>query len=264
MHGPMRILPTLLFTFLVHCGHAQVVNGGFENGLNGWNTPCACAPVQTSADIPPGGGSTSLSIGIVDLNCICTVTDAVHQATPWLYPGQWVLSAWIKSAEAGNVPGASVRITEGPAFTSPLVADAWSFAGDWTFVADTFLVTSTTNFAALELSLIPDDGNQMAAGLLAYFDQVMLEPILGTAINGPATGPVAIFPNPATQKLWIDLPETPSSLQLFDAQGRSVPVHQMVFSAHTLELNVEALLPGPYVLRIANSSELSTLRFVEQ
>jgi len=260
----MRILPTLLFTFLVHCGHAQVVNGGFENGLNGWNTPCACAPVQTSADIPPGGGSTSLSIGIVDLNCICTVTDAVHQATPWLYPGQWVLSAWIKSAEAGNVPGASVRITEGPAFMSPLVADAWSFAGAWTFVADTFLVTSTTNFAALELSLIPDDGNQMTPGLLAYFDQVMLEPILGTAINGPAYGPVAVFPNPATDKLCIDLPQEPRSLQLIDALGRNVPLPQMVFNANRLEMNVEGLCPGTYLLRVANTTDLSTLRFVKQ
>ncbi|MCC7502748.1 MAG: T9SS type A sorting domain-containing protein [Flavobacteriales bacterium] len=260
----MRTLPAVLSFFLLLPIQAQVLNGSFENGINGWNVYCPCQPYQLTGNASPGGGQYAVEVGILDFNCPCTIVETIYQPASWLQPGTWVLSAWIRNADPGNVPGAAVRLSEGPAFNSTILADAWSDAGVWTLVADTFIVTGSTDINSLQLSLIPDDGNQMAAGLFGAFDQVQIQQLIGTSIEDQVDVPVELFPNPAIDKLWIDLPETPRSLQLFDSQGRSVPVPQMVFNASRLEMDVEGLCSGPYVLRVATSKDLSTLRFVKQ
>jgi len=260
----MRTLNTLLSLFLLLHGQAQVVNGGFENGLNGWNIYCPCQPYQLTGNVSPGGGQFALDVGILDFNCPCTIVETIYQQATWLQPGTWVLSAWIRNADPGNAPGAAVRLSEGPAFNSTILADAWSDAGIWTFVADTFNITAATNINALQLSLIPDDGNQMAAGLYAAFDQVQIQQVLVTSMDDRVDVLVGVFPNPATDKLWIDLPQEPRNLQLFDAQGGRLPVPRSAYSANRLELNVSVLPAGLYVLSITTTTGPKTLRFVKQ
>ena len=154
-------------------------------------------------------------------------------------------------------------MSEGPAFNSS-IADAWSNAGVWTFVADTFAVTGAANINSLQLSLIPDDGNQMSAAPFAAFDQVQIQLLPGASTDDATDGPTALFPNPTTNKLWVEIPYAPHSMQLSAAEGRCVRVPQFVQGARRPELDVEALCPGPYLLRIATGTDLSTLRFVKQ
>jgi hypothetical protein len=242
--------------------NAQLINGGFESGVSNWDQPCGCAPFQISADVPPGGGSSSLGIGIVDFNCPCTVTDAVHQPTTWLYPGQWVLSAWIKNADPGNVPGASVRITEGPAFSSNVISDAWSYAGAWTLVVDTFHVTINTDIPSLQLSLIPDDGNMIPPGLFAYFDRIMIEPILSTAMDDRYAGELSLYPNPAGSSVSITIEGPATGILLVDALGRSHSVHNFDRNANTITLDVSGLSSGTWLLKVITPRGTRMARFV--
>ena len=245
----------------------QITNGSFENAapfnVIDWNLPCACAPYQFSSDVPVGGGSWSLGVGIMDVdNCLCTVTDAIHQPTTWLYPGQWVLSGWIKNADPGNIPGAAIRISQGPAFSSTILADAWSFTGIWTAVNDTFLVTSSTNISALQVSLIPDDGNQIQPGLFAYFDQIMIEPILGTGIESRYPSDRLVYPNPSETNISIVLPGQVIEIILVDALGRQTFVRDHIRREATYTINVRDLSSGPWVIKAITTQGVTSASFI--
>lgn len=242
--------------------YPQVINGGFESGVSNWNQPCGCAPYQISNDVPLGGGSSSLGVGVVDMNCLCTVTDAVHQPTTWLYPGQWVLSAWIKSADPGNVPGAAVRISEGPAFSANVISDAWSYAGVWTLVVDTFNVTINTDIPSLQLSLIPDDGNVMPPGLFAYFDQITIQPMLSTGIDDRYADGLSLYPNPAETSVSITIEGPATGILLVDALGRSRSVHDFHRNEDIITWDVSSLSSGPWLLKVITPSGTRMGRFV--
>jgi len=255
---------TLLAAVAELAAMAQVNNGGFENGMNVWEQPCACAPFQFSNDVPPGGASWSFGAGIVDPNCICTVTDAVHQPVTWLVPGLWVLSAWIKSADPGNIPGAAVRISEGPAFSSNVLADAWSSAGVWTMAVDTFVVGPFTDLASLQLSLIPDDGNAMEPGLFAYFDQIAIEQILGTDVDEQGIEGIAVYPNPAGSSLSIVEPGPVTGIMITDALGRSHHVADFSRYGDLITWDVRGLSPGAWWLKVITPEGVRTAHFIRQ
>lgn len=250
--------PLLLLPFIA--GHlantmvAQVKNPGFGSGLSGWNMYCPCQAVQFTGDVPPGGGTQSLGVGILDFNCFCTIVETIYQPVPWMYPGQWVLSAWIKNADPGNAPGAAVRLSEGPAYNSPILADAWSDDGVWTFVADTFLITSSTDIASLQLSLIPDDGNQMPAGLFAAFDQVQLQPLASSGLEETGTWLLEVHPNPACDQLTTTTAGHAGLLQILDAQGRPVMRVPQPLQRHGQQLDIGMLPTGHYVIELYTAS----------
>lgn len=247
----MKRLTLILFAALSHvAANSQVINGGFESGVSNWNQPCVCAPYQLSNDVPPGGGSWSLGVGIVDINCGCTVTEAVHQPTTWLYPGPWLLSAWIKNADPGNVPGASIRISDGPAFSSTVVSDVWSYAGVWTFVVDTFYVTSFTDIASLQVSLIPDDGNAMPPGLFAYFDQIMIQPIFSTGVDDRDIAAFSVQPNPAETVLSITLDDQVTEILLTDAIGRTSGAMNFQQNGDRITVDISGLSAGMWILKV--------------
>ncbi|MBK6627958.1 MAG: T9SS type A sorting domain-containing protein [Flavobacteriales bacterium] len=242
---------------------AQVQNPGFENGISGWNVYCPCQPYLFTGDVPPGGGSQSLSVGILDFNCVCSIVETIYQPASWLTPGTWVLSAWIRNADPGNAPGAAVRLSEGPAYASPILADAWSDDGVWTYVADTFLVTSSTNISALQLSLIPDDGNQMPLGLFAAFDQVLIQPLIATSMEEHAAVALSVFPMPVSDVLTIALPEPWSSLTVLDAMGRVVQQVTPVRTEGPMRMMVAELPSGNYLLQATTDAGFRTVRFIK-
>ena len=68
----MRTLSTIIFISLLPPGQAQLVNGSFENGLNGWNVYCPCQFDQLTGNVSPGS-CQYVGEGILDLNCPCTI-----------------------------------------------------------------------------------------------------------------------------------------------------------------------------------------------
>ncbi len=179
----MRTSLLLCCSILFSVAEAQVVNGSFENGTTGWIVPCECAPAYGTTVVPGGTGSLSLGLENVHTDCGCMVFNAVHQFTPWVIPGTWKLSGWIKSAVPNDVPGSRVTVTAGMPFFTPAMASIWSSAGAWEYVETTFQVSEQVNLDSLRIAFVPDDGNQQPA-TLCYFDDIRLTFVLpGGGVN---------------------------------------------------------------------------------
>ena len=201
-------LPVLLLPGLAS---AQLVNGSFENAADGWTVPCECAPAYFSSDVAPGNGNQCIGLENVHLDCGCMLQSVVSQPTPWVTPGTWQLSGWIKSAVPGDVPGSRIALNDGPVFSTPAVAELWSSTGEWEYVEQTFTVESFVNTDSLRVSLVPDDGNQQPL-TLCYFDNIQLSAPQNIGADAARSETLHFRPNPATDKLWVDLSEAPISI----------------------------------------------------
>jgi hypothetical protein len=147
-------------------------------------------------------------------------------------------------------------------FSTPGVVSVWSFAGEWEYVEETFTVEDFINTDSLRVSLVPDDGNQQPLAL-CYFDNIQLAAPQSIGADAGGLESLHFRPNPATDKLWVDLPDAPLSIIAIDATGRSQPLRNFQHTSRTLELDVSALPSGVNVLRIATRSGGHTVRFIK-
>lgn len=70
------------------------------------------------------------------------------------------------------------------------------------------------------------------------------------------------YPNPATDALWIDLPDAQSArVQLFDANGRAIPVGT-TFTYNRMHISTEGLAPGVYAVQVEQGSRRTMHRVV--
>lgn len=258
----MRTTLTLLLGGYASMASAQLINGSFESGLDGWSVPCDCAPGYPTPRGAPGGGGQCMGLDNVNFDCICMVVNATQQLTPWVSPGAWVLSGWIKSAVPGDIPGSFIRFSEGPAFSGPILSNLASSTGDWEFRADTFAVDNLVDADSLRVSLVPDDGNQQPPSI-CYFDGIALSPLISTGVEMAHRTTPAFRPNPATDRLWIDLPEAAISITAIDASGRTYDLKNFTHRDHTFDVDVNPLPAGITLLRITTNSGTKNLRFIK-
>ncbi|MBK8499130.1 MAG: PQQ-dependent sugar dehydrogenase [Flavobacteriales bacterium] len=89
-----------------------------------------------------------------------------------------------------------------------------------------------------------------------------VHPDLGTSVNAVPFDANAsrAWPNPASDKLFIDVPGGSTSVQLFDTQGRGVPC-PIVRMGDRFVLDVEALPAGAYTAR---TSDARAVRFMKR
>lgn len=255
--------PQLLTCLLTcACADAQLINGSFESGSTGWTVPCDCAPAYPTPGGAPGAGSQCLGLDNVHFDCLCMILNSTEQLTPWVSPGTWVLSGWIKSAVPGDVPGSFIRLSAGPAFSGQNLINLASSTGDWEFVSGSVMVDNFVDTDSLRISLVPDDGNEQPPSI-CYFDNIQLTAELNTAIAENIGLPPAFRPNPTADKLWIDLQTAPISITAIDAIGRNVPLQTFHRTGHTLEVDVSSIPPGPCVLILNTSSGNRTIRFIK-
>lgn len=256
--------PFLLFIVLFSTPalQAQLINGSFENGTSGWNVPCECAPAMLSTDGAPGGGSQCIGLENVHLDCECMLSSAVDQPVSWITSGQWRLSGWIKSAIADDIPGSRIVLgTAGP-FSSDGVS-LWSSAGQWEYQEAILSLSGTPEFLQnMRISLVPDDGNEQPSAL-CYFDNIQLTPVINTGIYDRAVESPAFRPNPAVDKLWVDLAESPTSITCVEASGRIIPLPTFRHQVNTLEVDVSSVPPGLCVMLMKGNSGTRMLRFIK-
>lgn len=258
----MRTPLLLTGLLLIASANAQLINGSFEDGSAGWTIPCECAPAYITTGGAPGGGGQCMGLNNLNFDRICMVLNAPQQITPWVTPGDWVLSGWIKSAVPGDIPGSFIRFSEGPAFTGLNLSNLASSIGDWEFKVDTFLVDNLIDTDSLRVSLVPDDGNEQPPSI-CYFDDIALSPLISTEARTVHRTTPAFRPNPATDRLWIDLPDMPLSIMAIDASGRRHELKNFTHRDRTLEVDVNALPGGITLLRITTNSGTQNLRFLK-
>ncbi len=76
-------------------------------------------------------------------------------------------------------------------------------------------------------------------------------------INNPAPEPISIYPQPATSRFYINLPNTGYNgeyeLLIIDLNGKKVM--QTYFTGQTAQINCEEITKGVYLIRISNEKE---------
>ena len=95
----------------------------------------------------------------------------------------------------------------------------------------------------------------------SWYDNVTVSPSVGIRELHEAP---AFRPDPATDRLWVDLDERPTAVTAVDANGRIHALDTWTHGEGTLVLPVARLVPGLYLLRIGTANNVRWLRFLKQ
>lgn len=120
-------------------------------------------------------------------------------------------------------------------------------------------VTIDQNYMSVVVVLI--DGND--GSIVSGFEQTLGE-VLSIQENNSIDG-VAVYPNPVNNVLKINLqqPSGKYSVAVFDVLGRQVMTSSFNES-HTLELDVNNLAKGQYILKLTNKDNSYVTKFVKE
>jgi hypothetical protein len=260
----MKFLSTLLLCGFTTLASAQLINGSFENNgspdLTGWTS--LCGAMSSSPDVPVGTGSWSITIPQID-HWTCP-QDFVYQQLPFVHCGDvWNLGVWARTDEPAQL-GMSIHLAtwDGSAFQDIPGSGFGTDQVDWSHASidvGIFCDPPDTVYLILDAgNLFPDStyGN-------VWFDDITLLPVSTSSGSFDAPLQPAFRPNPATDKLWVDLPDAPISVTCIDATGRAQALKNFQHTNRTLELDVSSLPSGMNLLRIVTRSGNHTVRFVK-
>lgn len=245
---------------------AQVLNGSFENNgqaeLGGWAINCDCSNTTSSSDVPGGTGDWSLQMDASSLECFCLMPDMNHQPLPWLTAGTWTLSGWIKGVGPQGMDGSRVIVQYGTnSFNPTLLATIGTIDSVWAFREQTFEVHVGTYPDSLFMVLIADGTPEWITPHTVHFDDLRLDQSTGIS-DGDALI-LQRHPNPATDQLWVDLPESPRSITAVDPSGRRISLPTFKHNGRTLEVDVSSVPPGICVLLLKTASGVVPVRFIK-
>lgn len=254
---------TCLLTF--GSANAQLVNGSFENDagwdLTGWTSSCNNAFFGIGQ---PDNGNWSTSVPHGETNGSCYASNLV-QLVPAIQNGAtWTLDGWCHNMLTGfSDPyigiGMGIKHQDGwwEYFTS-----AQMNTGNWTHLSVTnsfAMAAGDTAFVILDAGIVSGNGN----GAWAEFDGITLTDLSTGIERNDVSGSLACFPNPAPDKLWIALHETPLSMEVMDAAGRTHDLKNFIRRDHTWEADVSSIPSGLYVMLLRTASGLRTVRFIK-
>jgi hypothetical protein len=78
-----------------------------------------------------------------------------------------------------------------------------------------------------------------------------------------STGYIRIYPNPAGSEINITAQKPIDKINIYSVTGKLM-THQINGSANQLNLNIEGFAPGVYLLKIIQSTQVLTLKFVKE
>lgn len=250
------LLPTI--------ANAQLVNGSFENeegwDLTGWVSSCNNAFFGIGH---PDHGTWSTSVPHGETNGSCYASNIV-QFVPAIQDGStWTLDGWLHNMLTGfSDPyigmGMGIKHEDGwwEYFTS-----AQMNTGNWTHLT----VTNSFSIAPGDTAFVILSGGLVSGGgspAWAEFDGMVLTD-LSTGIAAPPADSPAFFPNPARDKMWVDMPERPQRACVIDAAGRERAIGTFHHNGVSLEVDVSSIQPGPYVMLLRSDTGFRLVRFVK-
>lgn len=269
----MKKMIPLLFALLSQPGSAQVYNGSFEQGgqysLAGWEA-FESTHFVNCGDLPPDSstGFFSMKIQAHVLGTPSFSNDCyAFQRLPDVQDGQeLLLSFWTmpRPLDTGNPRAWLGKISHEGSITHvvpQVVIEAdYAPAFEWQHVVATVPWTvslSPGDTAAIAL-VAENTSNQ---NQYVVFDGVELSSSTGSMESVSFASP-SFWPNPATDKLWIELMDVPSLVTIVDISGRS---SQVSFSARTgmLEVDVTNAISGLNTLIITTLRGNRNLRFIK-
>ena len=267
--------PLIILVSFIACfgAQAQLADPGFEQYGTGWSHWCDWEFVQ---DVPPDGGTVSVRIPVVSgISPDCFVNDDllphIHQELPGVQPGDLLqIRFWAKTTpdNPDDAPWMNAEVMLGW-LTSPTTLDydvssnnyqSTGAPGVWTEQVLQMTCGDIPN-GSVPVLFLGGHGFNTSPGVI-YLDNVEVD-LLSTSVEAREQPSVRFRPNPATDKLWVDLPEIPIEITVVDASGRTLTMRTFHHNAHTLEVEVSSVPTGLCVMLLKSVSGVRMLRFIK-
>lgn len=242
--------------------NAQLIHPSFETSgfgsIPGWTATCSPAVSLTLS--APGGGALCAAIPIGELGCPASY---LYQTLPNINDGDvYTFSGWCTNMEGSNAPtwiGLFMGSKDANgAFSFGTGPIALSF--DWTYLS----FTDTFHLQQGDTAVVVCNGGYLTDNLggSALFDGMNLSLVTTTGIDDSAVQ-LRARPNPATDKVWIDMVDAPVSITAMDAKGRMIPITSFVHQDRTLQVDLSSVPSGLVTLLIKDRSTVHALRMVK-
>ncbi len=205
------------------------------------------------------------------INEMASEQNSAIQLLPDVQVGDVVsFTGWMRNVYNGD-PTASMRLGYcdstailsffGPTLSSGIIDQNWTYF-ETTAAVPASQLPGASVCVCLNGGTVTGGGSGAIGG--PYFDGLSIQLDLSTNIEKPlGTGSYQVRPNPATDKLWIDLSEIPLSITAIDASGRTHDLKNFSHRDHTIDVEVNSLPAGITLLRITTNSGTHHLRFLK-
>ncbi len=267
----MRTALTLLLGASASLAGGQLVNGGFEDGSTGWEVHIHAVPDTISFDleVPSGGGAKSLLMPISTTQI--AAEHRVIQELGTLAPGTVVqFGGWMRALVAGAIfetePSIALCTCDSAGNSTP-IGPVLFYSGpqySWTFQQTTMIIAAAPPSGHSHCLTLASGLMHQNFGFNVWYDEVFfsVDPSTSTSDVELPLVPTS-HPNPATDKLRVDLLEVPLTITAIDASGRTHDLKSFIHRDHILEVDVDALPAGICSLRITTASGTHSIRFVK-
>jgi len=89
--------------------------------------------------------------------------------------------------------------------------------------------------------------------------------VVQTSVQTAYESQAVYGPNPVFNNFRIqEIQDIPLSVQVYNLEGKLIPIDYLLTTHHTLELNMETLKPGVYIVRVLQSSGNLNLRVIKE
>ena len=259
MRSTLTLASVLCFTGATH---AQLINPSFETSgfgtIPGWTATCSPALSLTGGAV--GEGALCAAIPLGEFGCPASY---LYQTLPAINDGDvYTFSGWCNNMEGSNAPiwiglfmGSKDANSAFDFGTGPL-----ALAYDWTYLS----FTDTFHLQQGDTAVVVCNGGYLNDNLggNALFDGMNLTLVTSTGIVENAST-LHARPNPATDKVWIDLADPPMSVTAIDATGRMKQITSFVYQDRTLQVDLSSVPAGLVTLLIKDRSAIRALRMVK-
>jgi len=260
---PALFIVAISFIILSNTTNSGGSNGGKTGSGADQNNCTQChagTPLRSyfwiTSNIPPSGyipnqtysiTLTATHANAAKLGFEITAENAAHQKT-----GTFIIT----QSNATKLTNASHAVTHTGLGTTPNNGSrSWTFD----FIAPNF-GTGTFNFFA---AFVAANGNMGTSGDVVYLtDTLFTQDPTAHFTPKNAKSNTQIFPNPASDYLFIKTTETIYSIQIINLQGKVVDV-EFPSEERPIKLYLNALKPGVYFLQLQKSTQTETLKFIK-
>jgi hypothetical protein len=217
--------------------------------------------MSSSPDVPGGTGDWSIRMAQIDhWNC---PQDYVYQYLPFVHCGDvWELGFWARTDPSAQLGMSLSFMTRAAGVWGEYQGGVGTDQAEWSHTASTFGIWCD---AGDSVFLVLDAGNMFPDSTYGHVwvDEVTLSLVsTSDGISDVVKSP-ALRPNPATDKLWVDLTGSPIAITATDASGRTYDLRNFTQRDRTLEVDISALPSGITLLRITTKAGTQHMRFIK-
>ncbi len=223
-------LPTLMLDTLIF----GVPGGVLENGSSTFMLVNSPSPIIYGIDYDTdNNGVLELPAGAIVLDSFGWVSGSASNA---------ILYSPAVLTQSNGTPDAAVRFYGN---NTPISTAAW-YCGDLTGTG------STGTFDPLRVSFNFPTGGALSPGD-HNLPNTLAIPVISSNLN------ITVFPNPASNSIQLSGIIKPGTYQIFDITGKHI--QSGTFSTQQLEINIQELNNGLYVIKIIQDASLDCLKF---